>query len=177
LWLPWFRDERSWRAWRVFLAALFGLPINQFETSLVELCTGRSVLPTGGFNECWLIAGRRAGKSFVLALVACFLSVFKDWRPYLAPGEVGTVRIIATDRAQTKIIFRYAKALLTQVPSLEELVAKEVDERLELSNGIVIEIQSASFRSVRGHTVIAALLDECAFWRSARPRRTLTRRF
>jgi hypothetical protein len=24
---PLFRDERSWRAWRVFLKALFGIPI------------------------------------------------------------------------------------------------------------------------------------------------------
>jgi len=106
-----------------------------------------------------------AGKSFILALVACYLAVFKDWRPYLTAGELGTIRIIATDRAQAKVIFRYAKALLTQVPSIEELIVRTTDEQIELNNGIVIEIQTASFRSVRGHTIIAALLDECAFWR------------
>src|SRR6516162_4555949 len=31
---------------------------------------------------------------------------------------------------------------------------------------ISIEIQSASFRTIRGHTVIACLLDELAYWRS-----------
>ena len=51
LWRSWFRDERGWRALRIFLAALFGLPINQFDTSLVELCTGRTVLPAGGFTS------------------------------------------------------------------------------------------------------------------------------
>src|SRR6516165_10593741 len=106
-----------------------------------------------------------AGKSFILALVACYLAVFKDWRPYLTAGELGTIRIIATDRAQAKVIFRYAKALLTQVPSIEELIVRTTEEQIELDNGIVIEIQTASFRSVRGHTIIAALLDECAFWR------------
>jgi len=166
LWAGWFRDERSWRNWRIFLAALFGLPINRFDTSLVELCTGRTVLPAGGFTEAWLVCGRRAGKSFILALVACYLSVFKDWKPYLAPGEVGTVKIIATDKKQAKVIYRYCRALLLEVPSIEELVTKETEEQIELTNGIVIEIQSASFRSVRGFTLIAALCDELAFWRS-----------
>src|SRR6516164_4854618 len=126
---------------------------------------GSHCAAAGGVYECWLIAVRRAGKSFILALVACYLAVFKDWRPYLTAGELGTIRIIATDRAQAKVIFRYAKALLTQVPSIEELIVRTTDEQIELNNGIVIEIQTASFRSVRGHTVVAALLDECAFWR------------
>ena len=68
-----------------------------------------------------------AGKSFILALVACYLAVFKDWRPYLTAGELGTIRIIATDRAQAKVIFRYAKALLTQVPSIEELIVRTTE--------------------------------------------------
>ena len=165
LWAPWFRDERSWRNWRIYLATLFGLPLSQYDIALFEHCTGRTTPLPGGYLESWLICGRRAGKSFVLALVACFLAIFKDWRPYLTAGEFGTIRIIATDRAQARVIFRYAKALLTQVPSIEELIVRITDEQIELNNGVVIEIQTASFRSVRGHTVIAALLDECAFWR------------
>src|SRR6516162_2731365 len=88
---------------------------------------GSHCAAAGGFYECWLIAGRRAGKSFILALVACYLAVFKDWRPYLTAGELGTIRIIATDRAQAKVIFRYAKALLTQVPSIEELIVRTTE--------------------------------------------------
>ena len=166
LWASWFRDERSWRNWRVYLACLFGLPLNRYDTELFRHCTAREKPLPGGYCESWLICGRRAGKSFILALIACFLSVFRDWRSHLTAGELGTIRIIATDRAQAKVIFRYAKALLTQVPSIEELIVRITDEQIELNNGIVIEIQTASFRSVRGHTVVAALLDECAFWRS-----------
>ena len=51
LWRSWFRDERGWQAWRIFLSALFGLPINQFDASLVELCTGRTVLRRAGFTS------------------------------------------------------------------------------------------------------------------------------
>ena len=40
---PLFRDERSWRAWRVFLKALFGIPItDKAEKKLFRTCTGRS---------------------------------------------------------------------------------------------------------------------------------------
>jgi hypothetical protein len=37
---------------------------------------------------------------------------------------------------------------------------------VELTNGITIEIATASFRTVRGRTIVAAVLDEVAFWRS-----------
>jgi hypothetical protein len=35
--------------------------------------------PSDGVTEAWLICGRRAGKSFVLALIAVYLAIFRDW--------------------------------------------------------------------------------------------------
>jgi hypothetical protein len=102
----------------------------------------------------------------ILALIACYLAVFRDWRQYLSPGEVGTIKVIACDRRQARVIHRYCRALLTKVPAIAQLVQRDGDDEIELTNGISIEIQTASFRSVRGFTVIAALLDEIAFWRS-----------
>jgi hypothetical protein len=113
-----------------------------------------------------LICGRRAGKSFILALIACYLAIFRDWRPYLSPGEVGTIKVIAVDRRQARTIWRYAYALLSQVPVLTRYIRWSDNETIELTNGIVIAIQTASFRTVRGYTVVTALLDEVAFWRS-----------
>jgi hypothetical protein len=101
-----------------------------------------------------------------LALIAVYLAVFKDWRACLSPGERGHVMILATNRRQARVIFRYIRALLVEVPALKTLVEKELTESLELANGITIEVQTASFRSIRGHTIIAACLDETAFWRS-----------
>ena len=63
--------------------------------------------------EAWLVCGRRAGKSFVLALIAVFLACFHDWRQHLAPGERGTVMIVAADRKQARVILRYIRGLLT----------------------------------------------------------------
>jgi hypothetical protein len=67
---------QTWAPWRVFLAVLFGLPMSESEARLYRECTGRTSVPTGTFAEGWLVCGRRAGKSFVLALVAVYIAVF-----------------------------------------------------------------------------------------------------
>jgi hypothetical protein len=167
LWHPWFKAKASWGPWRSFLSALFGLPLSDTDLELYRSCTGRSARPAIGFTEAWLVCGRRAGKSFILALIACYLAVFKDWKQYLSPGEVGTIKVIATDRRQARVIHRYCRAFLTKVPAInDEFVVKDTDDEIVLGNNITIEIQTASFRSVRGFTLIAALADEIAFWRS-----------
>jgi hypothetical protein len=47
---------------------------------------------------------------------------------------------------------------------LRRLIEGETRESFDLSNSITIEINTASFRSTRGYTVVAALCDEIAFW-------------
>jgi hypothetical protein len=165
LFARWFRDPVTWRAWFVFLRVLFGLPMSEADRTLYAACTGRAAAPAGGFREAWLICGRRGGKSMILALVAVFLAVFIDWSPYLSPGERGTVMIIAADRRQARTILRYIRALL-KTPVIASLIERETAEVIDLSNGVTIEILTASFRTVRGYTLIAALCDELAFWRN-----------
>jgi hypothetical protein len=124
--------------------------------------TARSTLPTSPASEAWLVCGRRAGKSFILALCAVFLAAFYDYRQFLAPGEVGTILIIATDRRQARNIFRFIRGLLTGVPMLRRMIRRETSEVFELNNDVVIEVGTPSFRSVRGYTIVAALCDEIA---------------
>jgi hypothetical protein len=47
---------------------------------------------------------------------------------------------------------------------LAQMIERETAESFDLNNGVTIEVGSASFRTVRGYTVVAALLDELAFW-------------
>lgn len=166
LFAPWFRKTAAWAAWRAFLAALFALPMTDDQLAIYRECTGREGPPTSVAREAWLVCGRRAGKSFVLALIAVFLACFRDYRQYLVPGERGTVVIIAADRKQARVIFRYVRGLLRGVPMLRHMIERETQEAFDLNNSVTIEIFAASFRSSRGYTVIAALADEIAFWRS-----------
>jgi hypothetical protein len=165
LFARWFKRRESWAAWFAFLRVLFGLPLGEGELETFHACTGRSIPPTGGTREAYLICGRRAGKSFALALTAVYLACFKDWRGCFAPGERGTIVIVSADRKQGRVIFRYISALL-RIPLLESLIERSGQEFIDLTNSVTIEIQTASFRTTRGYSVIAALADELAFWRS-----------
>lgn len=173
---PWFKNRESWAAWFVFLRALFGLPMDAQELSIFHQLTGRTKPPAGQAPEAWLVIGRRGGKSFIVALIAVFLACFRDYAQHLAPGERGTVMVIAADRKQARVIMRYVRGLLEGVPMLRRMIQAQRGEAIELSNRIDIEIHTGSFRAVRGYTVVAALLDEVAFWRdesSANPDREI----
>jgi hypothetical protein len=61
---------------------------------------------------------------------------------------------------------RYVRGLLHLVPMLQRLIEAERLESIDLTPGIVIEVHTCNFRTVRGYTIVAALLDEIAFWRN-----------
>jgi hypothetical protein len=160
---PYFRAA-SWQTWRVFLSALFALPMTPEQLAIYQRHTGRTAPPSEPSHESWLCCGRRSGKSFILATVAVFLACFFDWRPHLGPGEMATIMIIAKDRRQARVIKRFIVGLIKEVPMLQRVLLDETAEIVTLKNQVSIEIHTASFRSTRGYTIVAALLDELAFW-------------
>jgi hypothetical protein len=160
----WFRRPETWSSWFAFLRVLFGLPLSAADLALFRECTGRTEPWSSGYREAWLVVGRRGGKSLVLATIAVFLATLRDWSPYLTGGERGTIMVIAADRRQARVIYRYIGAML-RVALLAPLIERDAEDIVELSNGISIEILTASFRSVRGYSIVAALCDELAFWR------------
>lgn len=154
----------SWASWRAFLAALFGLTLDGDALVLYRECTGRETPPAGPARECWVVVGRRGGKSRVAALVAVFLACFRDYSGVLAAGEVGTVMVLAADRKQARTVLRYIRGLLNSSPLLARIVAHETRESIDLKNRVTIEVHTSSYRAVRGYTIVAAVLDEIAFW-------------
>jgi len=116
--------------------------------------------------ELWLAVGRRGGKSQIAALVAVYEAAFRDYTDRLAPGEVATIMVLAQDRKQARTVMRYISGLLHSNPMLERMIQREQQESIELTNRRVVEVQTASFRAVRGYTVACVIADEIAFWRS-----------
>jgi hypothetical protein len=51
---PYFKG-RSWSAWHVFLAALFGLPLIRDQLAAFKRFTGRDTAPIGQLKEAWLV--------------------------------------------------------------------------------------------------------------------------
>jgi hypothetical protein len=161
---PWFKRRDDWQAWRAFLCALFGLPMTTEQRAIYTRHTGRGNYTTCQAHEAWLIIGRRGGKSFVCALIAVYLAAFRSYKAHLSPGERAVVMVIAADRMQARVTFRYARALLSHVPMLSRMIVAERAESIELSNRCDLEIHTSSFRAVRGRTVAAVIADEIAFW-------------
>jgi hypothetical protein len=164
LFAPHFKGT-SWGAWRAFLASLFALKMDDAGLALYRHHTGRQEPPTEAFREAALVIGRRGGKSRHLALIAVFLATFREYDEYLAPGEVATIAVLAADRKQARSIFRFVTGLLNAVPMLAAMVQDQTAESITLSNRVVIEIATASFRVTRGYSFAAVLADETAFWR------------
>jgi hypothetical protein len=156
----------SWGTWRALLAAFYGLELSKSELAIVATITALPQPPEAASEELWLVMGRRGGKSQVAALLAVYEACFNDHQSQLSPGEVAAVMVLAADRNQAKVVFRYISGLLNENPMIKRLILREDREAIELSNRCAIEVHTASFRSVRGYTVVAVIADEIAFWRS-----------
>jgi hypothetical protein len=159
-----FRDLTSWRPWLVWLKALFALPLQEEERALYQQCTGRKSAPTTEPVEVFTICGRRAGKSFIASLTAVYLACFRDYTPFLSPGERAVVMVLARDRNQAGVIFRYIAGMLRSSPLLEPMMEKEQADTIDLTNRVTIAVFTSNFKAIRGTTIAAALCDEIAFW-------------
>lgn len=71
--------------------------------------------------------------------------------------------IICPDRRQGQVIFRYIEAIFALLSPFADLVERKTQEAIYLTNNIVIEIKTASFKSTRGFTTVVCLVDEIAF--------------
>lgn len=151
----------TWARWRVVLAGAFGLPLSNEDVAVFHLLAGRNKAGVKAARELWVIIGRRGGKSMIAALVAVYLTCFRAYR--LAPGETGTFKIIAPDRRQCRVIKGYIAGLLRSSELLAPMIASDTKDAIALTNGLVIEVQTASFKTSRGYTVVGCVIDEAAF--------------
>lgn len=154
----------SWAAWRTLLIAAMGEALTDDERAIFNRLTGREREPLQRVEEMATVVGRRGGKSRAAATLAVYLGGLCHHN--LAPGETGVLLCIAPDQRQAAITLDYATAALERSPILRQLIANRTADTLELTNGVSIEVRSASFRRLRGPTYIAVIADEAAFWYS-----------
>ena len=153
----------TWRPWYLLAAAAFGLThgLSAEDEAFILKCLGRKELPREPATGLRLVIGRRGGKSRFTSFLAVFLAAFRDYTNMLAPGERGTVMVICPDRKQARVVLGHIAAFLEH-PMLAGLVASRTQEGLHLTNGVSIEVHSKSYRTVRGYTIVAFILDEAA---------------
>jgi hypothetical protein len=161
-----FQRPETWARWLVFLKALFALPMTADELEIYRYHTQRERPPSTPASEALALCGRRSGKTRIAAFIACFVAVFLDLRRYLSPGEQARILIICPDRRQARVAFGYCKAFLRGIAVFSELIERETNDVIELTNGVSIEIATCSSVSTRGYAVPLVVADEAAFWYS-----------
>ena len=111
-------------------------------------------------REVWIICGRGAGKSRVTSIIA---AAWASRRYKIVPGEKIFVQVIASDRKQAKITFSYISGLIQEHPDIFPKVERALIESIELENGVVIEVGTASIAAPRGRSYACVLVEEAAF--------------
>lgn len=153
----------SWARWLAFLRTLYGLPIEDAERETIRRCTGREQL-ADGFDECLVLAGRRSGKSKMIAAVAAFEAVLSGRESRVSRGEIPMVAILSPTRNQSRIIHEYVKSVFDSTPLLSNEVAEERQGGFKLRNGVEVAILTGDHRSIRGFTLIACVVDEISMF-------------
>jgi len=150
------------------LKSMYGLALNPIEMDIFEACTGRAY-DQKEQREVTIIAGRRSGKSGKIAApIVCF-EAFRDHG--LKQGEDGYVMLLAPTIAQARIAFRYIRNYIRGARILSKRVVRITKDEIQLDNGIIIGCYASTYDGVRGRTIVAAVLDELAFfpWEESAP--------
>jgi len=162
-------NYKTWKSWELFLRKVYGLPVyNKDGKDFIIECTKREDLAikdkTKAFDNVFAIIGRRGGKSRISGLIAAYEALFVDWKQYLAPGERAGIFVVAPQKKQAKIVFGYIRAFIRNYKA--DMIIREGEEFIELSNSVTILVQACSSRGLRGFSTATIVLDELAFFTS-----------
>ena len=126
-----------------FFAELIESPLTPWQLEALSLPTRQTVL----------VAPRQTGKSYSLAVLAC-------WWAFRRPDQM--VLIISASEASA---FRLLAAVrkVAAHPLLHASVDDENQGRVKLTNGSQIQSLPSSERAIRGASVDLLIVDECAF--------------
>ena len=154
----------TFEAWRTVAKILDGLPLTDAETALYTSMTNREDVPTASFKEAYLVKPRRAGGTLFAAGVGLHAAL-GDYSALLGPGEIATIALIASDKKQAGQMMRYVKGLIEASPTISAEMTNSIGESIDFAHRTRIEVHTPSFRSIRGYSLAAVVLDELAFFR------------
>jgi hypothetical protein len=158
-------NAATWATWLAILKAAYGRPLNSHERELFTSVAGNREPPTCKVKELVCVASRRSGKGRVGAACAVHAALLTDHSAVLAPGETGVVACVSPTRAQATILLDYSVGYLDASPLLRGEVADVTADEIRLKNGNVICTLTSDYRSLRGRTLLLAIMDEASFLR------------
>lgn len=169
-----FKDPTTWRAWLVFLAAVYGRPLSELvcfgipEDEALKIFRHHTGLttyapPPGGYRLVITIVGRQCGKS----TISITISNYEAIQPGPVDGTETYALLIAQDqRSALRTLLSYAKAPFEQLPLLKQVVIAQTRDSMTLSTGCVLAAYPCRPAAVRGLRARVVVCDELAFYRS-----------
>lgn len=173
--LPWFKGEKGreipapWTNWRVFLKAVYGLPMTDKEHSIYTKFTGRTDEPHTKFREAWGLCGRRARKTAIEALIGAWeggIEFPRTGRGAVAGGERARIPMISKNKDDAKQIKSHLMSILNCKGLRHLLEGEPTAEEVALTTGLDFTIRAVSLTAGRTRASPCAMLDEVAFWQS-----------
>ena len=153
----------SWVAHRAMWKAVFCEPLTDDEQPYFDMLSGARDIPAAPVSIAAIVAGRRSGKTRSTAAAIVWLACLCDWSAKLVSGETGAVVAIAPSQAQAKLLFGYVAGIIDDSPVLAQMVTNRTADSIKLDNGIEVMVRPASFRKLRGLTIVAMVIDEVAW--------------
>ena len=146
LFAPWFKKRwlrsDTWATWRVFLKALYALPMDGAELEIycdTPVAQGRRLNHSKSLADLRQtfrqVSHRRAHRNVQLCRSVN--------TPTLQRGEYGVQPIIASDKKQADVIFSYIANFFHDIPLLAKMLLNETKDTLELNNSIHVEVNRA----------------------------------
>jgi hypothetical protein len=158
-------DASTWLVWLALLKGAHGIQLDEHERKLFAAVAGEREPPTRKVRELVVIASRRSGKGRMAAALAVHSALLTDHSSVLARGEVGVVACVSPTRAQATIVLDYCRGYLDGSPLLRREVRDTSADEIRFRNGNVITTLASDYRSLRGRTLLLAIMDEAAFLR------------
>jgi hypothetical protein len=158
-------DLSSWLTWVSVLKASYGDKLSEAEAQAFAGVSGGRQPPTRKVRELIAVVSRRGGKGRIGGALAVYEAALSDHSAKLSPGETGVVATVSPTREQSRILQKYALGFLETSPVLRDEIADVTNDEIRLRNGNVICTLASDFRTLRGRTLLLALLDEAAFLR------------
>jgi len=155
-------DLSTWRTWVATLKAAYGRPLSKAERAAFDRVAGGRAPPRRKVRELVVVASRRSGKGRSAGAVSAFEAVLAP-HPGLAAGEKGIVATISPTRQQAQIVQDYAAGFLRSSPIMAGEIADITADEIRLHNGNVICTLASDFKTLRGRTLLLAVLDEASF--------------
>ena len=159
-------DLSSWRHWMTALRCVYGGPVPKLsQRRLIKQCTGRdpSRLPKQGFDTALFLTGRRSGKSRIAAVIGAHEAAIAGHESKLSKGELGIVAVCAPTMRQGNIVKGYLRSIF-ETTLLANEIANDTREGFDLKSGTRIQVLAGDWRTIRGYTLLAAIIDEACFF-------------